>query len=162
MARRWTHLIVHHTAGRMDETVDDIRALHVNVNKWNDIGYHYLVQWDIAGKGGTKGKGYLKQGRPDTKSGAHAGVTKWNNCAIGLCIIGYFHPGTQISVKLTEAQYQDVLAACVRLCRKYGIPAEHVLGHRDVKHTACPGDWFPLAILKADVKEALTAARQVK
>jgi hypothetical protein len=152
---KWTHLLIHHTVTGPQETVATIRAMH-RKRGFNTIGYHYLLERDQAGRG------HLKTGRPDTRSGAHAGAPKdtfdhkpWNSFAIGLSVVGCFHPGFAVSERMTEPLYQDVLGAAVHLCKKYGIPADHVKFHREVKATACPGDYFPMARLRADIRKAL-------
>lgn len=157
MARRWTHLLVHHTAGDPRLTVEQIRQEHIRNRKFSDIGYHYV----LARPGGGQ-QGFLKVGRPDTQSGAHAGGPKqtkdgraWNSFALGLSVPGYFHPGNPHSEHMDEELYRDLLAAVLHLMQKYHIPAENLRGHREVKATACPGDWFPLDRLKADVKQRL-------
>ncbi len=142
----WTHVMLHHSASGPNLTVAELDAEH-KARGWREIGYHYVLQR------GADGHGYLKAGRPDTLPGAHAGVTPWNNCALGLCVIGYFHPGAALSEHMTETLYADLLAAVRHLLAKYAIPPAHVLGHRDVRPTACPGDWFPLARVKADVNK---------
>lgn len=143
---RWTHLMIHHSAGPAGQTVDAIRRYHVGARGWSDIGYHYLVQRDGAGRG------HLKGGRPASKNGAHAGSLKWNGCALGLCVIGTFQPGGEA---MKDALYQDVLAAVLHVMKLHGIPPANLLAHRDVKATSCPGAWFPMAKLRADVTKAL-------
>lgn len=153
---RWTHLVIHHSASGPRETVDSLRAMHVEKRGFSDIGYHYVIERDLFGFG------HLKRARPDVRSGGHAGKRSetfdgrdWNAFAIGLCVVGYFHPGAKVSEKMSGRLYRAVLGAAVHICRKYGIPPEHVKYHREVKATACPGDWFPMEQLRADLKNAL-------
>lgn len=143
--KKWQYLMLHHTATGPNETVESIRAMHLK-RGFNDIGYHYLIVRK-------DGKGYLKSGRPDTKAGAHC--PGWNSKALGLSVVGYFHPGNKLSEVMSEALYQYVLAAVCHLCKKYNIPASRLLAHREKKATACPGDWFAFARLKCDVERAL-------
>lgn len=156
MSKHWTHLLIHHTVTAPTATVDDIRRMH-KARGFADIGYHFLLARDAAGRG------HLKPGRPDYKSGAHAGApseTKdhqaWNSFALGLSVVGTFHPGLPNSERMTPQLYQDLVGAVVHLCRKYNIPPANIRYHRDVKQTACPGDWFPdKAKLITDVAQAL-------
>lgn len=143
---KWTHIMVHHTVTGPEAKVADIDAMH-RARGFDCIGYHFLVER------GPGDHGILKAGRPTSRSGAHCDVDGWNSKAIGISVVGTFHPGEPHSERLTTDRplYQDIVGAICHLCNKYGIPADHVLGHRDVKQTACPGDWFPLVQLKADV-----------
>ena len=147
---RWTHLLVHHAVTAPGATVADLRAMHL-ARGFKDIGYHYVVQ--RAAPDYTRG--HLKAARPTTLAGAHAGAAGWNSKAIGLCVVGTFHPGLPHSDGMGDQLYRDVLDAVERVCRKHNIPAGNVKGHREVKATACPGDWFPLDRLKADLAERL-------
>lgn len=68
-------IIVHHSATDTG-TVESIRRYHVEVNGWDDIGYHWLVYRD----------GSVHAGRPEQLQGAHA---KGRNArSIGICLIG--------------------------------------------------------------------------
>jgi len=152
----WTHLIIHHTATGPRETVASIRANHVEKRGFSDIGYHFVIERDWLGRG------YLKRARPDTRAGGHAGKRSetfdgrdWNAFALGLAVVGNFEPGYGKPERMTERLYSAVLAAAAHLCRKYGIPPGHVKYHREVKATACPGAWFPMARLRRDLERAL-------
>jgi N-acetylmuramoyl-L-alanine amidase len=149
MSRKWTHLMIHHGAGKPGMTVEQIREEH-QARGWQDIGYHFVL---VRPNGGQRG--HLKRGRPDTKAGAHAGVNPWNSIALGLCVPGYFHPGSSLSEHMSEELYQDLLGAVLHIMQLYHIPAANILGHREVRATACPGEYFPLARLKADVKKRI-------
>ena len=142
---KWKWLLIHHTATGPRETVESISAMHQR-RGWSDIGYHYLLMRDVLGNG------HLKAGRPDTRPGAHC--PGWNRVAIGMSVVGYFHPGSPLSEHMSEELYQDVLAAATHLCRKYGFAADQVKFHREcsAKGTACPGSLFPMTRLRADLK----------
>jgi N-acetylmuramoyl-L-alanine amidase len=151
MARTWQYLIIHHSAGKPTDTVADIDQEH-RKRGWLMIGYHFVIEREGV-------HGFLKAARPDAMTGAHCGVNKYNREGLGLCVAGYFHPGSPLSEKMQERLYLDVLGAVLHICKKYRIPAKHVLGHRDVKATACPGAWFPLQRLKDDVAKGLALVR---
>jgi len=159
--QRWTHLIIHHTATGPRETVASIRANHVEKRGFSDIGYHYVIERDLLGCG------HLKRARPDTRDGGHAGKRSetfdgrdWNAFALGLAVVGYFHPGSKASEHITPRLYKAVLNAAAHICRKYGIPAEHVKFHREVKATACPGEWFPMGKLREELKRVLKSGER--
>lgn len=140
---KWWGLMIHHTATSKQATVEVIRKLH-KARGWDDVGYHYLVMIDLAGRG------HLKEGRSTKYVGAHAGVAKYNENYIGLAVMGNYSENS-----MGEQLYQDVLAAAVHICKKYQMKS--VLGHRDIKATQCPGNNFPLARLKEDLKKILGA-----
>jgi N-acetyl-anhydromuramyl-L-alanine amidase AmpD len=148
MARRWQYLLIHHTASKPGVTAAELEAMH-RARGFRGIGYHYVVYRSPQDE---YRRGYLQAARPDSQSGAHAGVGTWNAIALGLSVAGDFHPGNQHSETLDPDSllYRDILQAVVHLCRKYNIPPANIRGHRNVKATACPGDNFPLARLIAD------------
>lgn len=153
MSRKFLQLMVHHTVTASNLTVDDIRKLHL-ARGFTDIGYHYLIQRDSTGRG------HLKVGRPDTQPGAHCPAGGYNKTAIGMSVIGCFHPGYPFSERLVPDTplYNDIVGAAAHLCEKYHIPAdsEHILYHRDAKPTACPGAWFAdKARFISDVKKCM-------
>jgi N-acetylmuramoyl-L-alanine amidase len=143
---RWKYLVIHHSVTPPTTTLGDIDAMH-RARGWNGIGYHFVIQRDAAGHG------HLKRARPDTMTGAHAGVTWWNKNALGLCVIGCFHPGYKFSERMSDALYSEVFEAARHIMDVYNIPGDHLRGHRDIKATACPGDWFPLARLKFEISK---------
>ncbi len=155
---KWTHILLHHTAGPKGQTVDQIREEH-QARGWKDIGYHYVIARSAQDN---YARGYLQHGRPDTEAGAHAGVNKWNKCAIGVVTVGYFHPGSMLSEHMPDTLREDIICALCHLCRKYRIPAANILRHRDVRKTACPGDWYPFEEIKAEVTRRLNGTRQQK
>lgn len=139
MARTWNYLIVHHSAGNQKETVASIRNYHVNHNKWSDIGYHFVIEVD------SNGRGHLKRGRSDARDGAHAGVVKYNREGLGLCVVGNYD-----TMRMSEVLFKDVTGAVLHICKLYNISPKNVLGHKDIKATACPGRYFPLSRLKTE------------
>ncbi len=141
----WEGIMIHHSAGRETDTVESIRTQH-KAKGWGDIGYHYVLEIK-------DGRGFLKAGRSTEYAGAHAGVARYNNAYIGLCV-----PGNYETHELRAGVYQDLVGAVAHLCKKYGAPG--ILGHRDVKATACPGKHMPLLMLKVDVRKRLQEAEK--
>jgi len=157
MPRKWAHILIHHSAGSKYDTVASLRHQHVEKRGWDDIGYHYVLQRYIQREPGYAEHLIIKEGRPDTKTGAHAGRGWWNRYSLGVCVIGYFHPGASgVSEHFTSDMYTDLVGALAHLCKKYGISPKNIGYHRDVKATACPGSWFPdKAQVIADVEKAI-------
>ena len=141
----WEGVMIHHSAGRQTDTVASIRALH-KAKGWGDIGYHYVLEIK-------DGRGFLKAGRSTEYAGAHAGLAYYNNRYLGLCV-----PGNYETQELPAAVYADLVGAVAHLAKKYDAPK--VLGHREVKPTACPGKHMPLVALRNEVQERLRKARE--
>lgn len=144
---KWHGVMLHHTAGTQAETVASIRKTHITKNKWGDIGYHYVLEIK-------NGKGYLKTGRSLKYQGAHAGIDKYNNGYIGLCIPGNYETG-----KMPDSIYSDIINAICRLYEKMnevqGSCSYGFLGHREVKATACPGKNINLNKIRNDLSKKL-------
>lgn len=114
---------------------------------WSDIGYHLGVE--LQG-----GEIVLQQGRPIGTPGAHCVEANMNRRSIGICIVGNFDKAPPSLKKLTFLR--SVIAG---LKIKYGIPPDHVIGHRDAGMMAgydwrkgqfktCPGSLFPMDTLR--------------
>ncbi len=136
--RRWSYIIVHHTATPSGNAAIIHRA---HIAKWeNGLGYHFVV-----GNGSQSGDGEVEVGRRWTEQlqGAHtkiAGDTtnRWNETAIGVCLVGDF-----TSVGPSSRQIEATAQLVKALCRRYGISPQHVMGHGHVDSTECPGRCFP-------------------
>ena len=76
--RKINTVVVHcaDTPATMDIGVKEIRDWHINGNKWNDIGYHYVIRRN----------GTLEKGRKLETTGAH--VSGHNSHSIGICLVG--------------------------------------------------------------------------
>lgn len=139
-ARDWKHIVIHHTASEAG-SVATIHAEHLNRkdkngNKWLGIGYHFLI-----GNGNGMGDGEIEATFRWKKQlqGAHAGNEEYNQHGIGICLVGNFQER-----RPSAAQLAAVKRLVGVLKREYGIKSSHVVGHRDVKSTACPGKLFPM------------------
>lgn len=143
-------VIVHHTAGRDTETEADVRRYHTapppKGRGWSDIGYHHLVHRSPAGW-------IRSSGRPEARAGSHD--EGQNGDSIGVCIAGRYHLGP-----VPAEGWAVLVATVVDVCRRYGLTADQVEGHREhepsTTPTACPG--FDPALLRAAVGEQLERA----
>lgn len=104
------------------EFVNQIRTTHINVNGWQDIGYHYLI--------GRSGKVY--NGRDDAIVGAHCEGDNYDS--IGICMLY----GTK-DTALTAESFNSLVRLVAELCASYNIPKECIYGHKHFLATACPG-----------------------
>lgn len=118
-------IVLHHTGGAdIDASAQEIDQWHKN-NGWAGIGYHYVIRKD----------GTIEQGRPDWTIGAHAYGENWHT--IGIHLSGDFS-----EAEPTDAQIESTAMLLANLCTDYGLPidGEHIVGHRDLMPTDCPGD----------------------
>jgi len=111
----WIGIVLHHTATPALTTVESIRRHHIDVNKWDDIGYHYLVDY----------KGVVHKGRPTWKQGAHARGR--NATHLGVALIG-------TAPDFTEAQLQGLRDLIANLQRKHP-----TIKSIEPHHDKCPG-----------------------
>lgn len=139
--RDWKHIVIHHSASESG-SVESIHAAHLgkkdkNGKKWLGIGYHFVI-----GNGKGMGDGEIE---PTFRwrqqlHGAHAGNEEYNQHGIGVCVVGNFENHAPSTAQLTSLKQ---LVAILK--RDYHINGNRVVGHREVKSTACPGKLFPLA-----------------
>jgi hypothetical protein len=150
--------VVHHTAGRNDYTraeapavVKAIQLYHVQGNRWNDIGYNFLVD-----RFGTIYEG--RYGGVDRNVvGAHA--LGFNTGSVGVAVLGTYtrsapSQAAQDAVTGLLAWRLDLAHVDPTGIVPYvsggserfplGTPTllAAVSGHRDTGRTACPGDAF--------------------
>lgn len=137
-----SRIVVHHTANLVTDAVKAIKtnraswkaavdhvrkaqALHKRVRGWNDVGYHYMIDW----------KGRIFQGRPVDRLGAH---TEGNNTgSIGVVLLGDF------SRQRPPLEQVASLKTLVRwLIASHGISPKSIQGHHQFKYTLCPGKFF--------------------
>lgn len=111
--------------------VMEIRSWHVGVNKWSDIGYHFLIDRD----------GALAEGRPLEKIGAH--VRGRNKTTIGVCLIGGGSSSAddRFEEHFTQAQDRALRQLLADLRKRFG-PLK-VSGHNQYAAKACPGFYVP-------------------
>lgn len=127
-----TGIMIHHslTADSKTLSVEAIRRHHVEVNGWDDIGYHLLIEMVGDSARIVSGRNLLYQG-------AHCPAV---NCThLGLCIVGNFDK----TVPLPEI-LEATSRACLGLMEFYpGIRHENVAFHSQYSSKTCPGKLFP-------------------
>ena len=74
-----------------------------------------------------------------------------NHVGIGISLVGNFSEG-----QVSDAQLSSLVQLVKALQQRYGIPASHIMGHRDVPGAAteCPGNNFPWKKFKQMLEEA--------
>lgn len=150
--RQWKYIVIHHTAANAG-SVESIDRAHRQRkdsagNNWLGIGYHFVI-----GNGNGMGDGAIEPTFRWKKQmqGAHAGVKEYNERGIGVALIGNFEERDP-----TPAQLEALRRLLAALTRRYGIAPENVIGHSDIKSTACPGSRFPLEQIRRELEAAGT------
>jgi hypothetical protein len=139
-----THIIIHHSASADHPThvnFQAIRDYHVNINKWRDVGYNFVIDR-------INGRPEVFVGRMLTEDGAHTVELSLNKVGVGICLVGNFDQDQPSS---------DSLELMARLCKsmmeQFCIPPENVLGHWEAqamggvpiaKRKTCPGLKFSM------------------
>ena len=121
-------IAVHHSQRKID-SIKRIRDLHIRINKWEDIGYHYLIDK----------KGKIHVGRSEKFIGAH--VFGHNKNSIGICLIGNFD-----EEKLAKNQIRTLIKFLKNKIKKFKIPIKNILGHREFSGVTktCPGKFVDM------------------
>ena len=118
-------IVLHHTGNPSD---DDLSAAEIDASHkgqgWTCIGYHYVIRKD----------GTVELGRPHWTVGAHAYGE--NAYTIGIHVCGNFE-----EAEPTGKQIESLAMLLANLCTDYGltIDRDHIVGHRELMPTACPG-----------------------
>lgn len=145
----WRYIVIHHSATDNGSAASFDR-LHRLVRHWDELGYHFVIgNGSGSADGGVEiGSRWFKQ-----KWGAHCGGTpnnEYNEFGIGICLVGDFRE---------HMPTKDQLAALCRLtrylARRYQIPPERIIGHRQAPGAAteCPGDRLQAYVLTTLRKE---------
>lgn len=139
-----THIIIHHSNSGY-HSIRSIKRMHVNKNKWEDIGYHFLI-----GNGLLTRDGKLYYGRDENLVGAH--IKGRNHYSLGVCLIGNMdkHP-------LTKKQMKKLISFLVELCETYGVEPENIRGHNEFSEVTktCPGKFTDMDKIREEVKALL-------
>jgi N-acetyl-anhydromuramyl-L-alanine amidase AmpD len=140
LGRRWDYIVIHHSdTASGNERVFDRYAR--NERGWLGVGYHFVI-----GNGNGSGDGEVEVTFRWEKQlhGAHAGVKKYNEHGVGICLVGDFERGHP-----TPRQMASLAALVNYLQERCRIPTAHILLHRHLKNTRCPGRNFPFYDLTA-------------
>jgi len=114
-------VVVHHSAGPRDQSIEEIRSFHVDTRGWLDIGYHFVIRL-----------GLLYTARPLYVIGAHC--RHRNARSVGVCVLGDYSS--------SAPEPQDRRALLQLLAHLLELwPGAEILGHVEAQSdlTACPG-----------------------
>jgi uncharacterized lipoprotein YddW (UPF0748 family) len=139
--RKPVAFVIHHTvtSNNPEDPAQIVRAIlqyHAITRGWGDIGYNYLIDR----------QGNIYEGRKggDGVVGIHAG--DYNYGSVGIALLGDYR-----SAEMTPAMKDALVSLMAWEADRFGIhPLEssffihrdfpHILGHRDLWSTVCPGD----------------------
>ncbi len=151
--RPWQHLVIHHSASERG-TTETIDQWHRKHNKWDGIGYHFVI-----GNGRDMALGRIDATFRwrEQREGAHAGGGEqgrpYNQLGLGICLLGDLdqHP-------MDPWQERRLVELLVELCRHVPtLTPASIMGHRDVpgKETKCPGANVDVDRIRYLVRERL-------
>lgn len=106
------------TTPEQDFTYDDLRHLHVDINGWSDVGYHWYIRRD----------GECIPCRPLSRMGA--GVRGHNKDNIHICLEGGVNLIGQAEDNYTQAQKDTLRLTIIDMIGQFGVTTEPC-GHRD-------------------------------
>jgi len=128
-------IVIHHSQRNIDSP-KEIKKRHLT-RGWEDIGYHYLI----------KKNGKISKGRSKKYIGAH--VKSHNKNSLGICLIGNLDKNIP-----TRKQLEKLIKFLRKLSKKYKIPIENILGHREFPNVTktCPGNLIKMSLIRKAVK----------
>ncbi|MBL6721702.1 MAG: N-acetylmuramoyl-L-alanine amidase [Planctomycetes bacterium] len=121
--RPFTEFTIHHSDTTHRPGPEGIRRVHVDSERYGDVGYHFLIGPD----------GTVWEGRSLRYQGAHAGEGR-NEGKLGICLLGDFEVA-----RPTPAALRSLEQLVRHLSSELDIPLRAVRGHGEVKATLCPG-----------------------
>jgi hypothetical protein len=170
--RPWRDVVIHHSATSSGSAAS-FERYHRNVRHWDQgLGYHFVI-----GNGKGSRDGQIEAGDRWTRQlqGAHAGVKRFNREGVGVCVVGNFATGAELAglkkasprkpgerSTPTRRQMESLRFLMLYLALRLEILPERILGHRDVKHTICPGGNFPMERLRREVRRDLLRLRMAE
>ena len=132
--RQIDYIVIHHSLTDDNHTLNwnAIRKYHTEVNGWDDVGYHYGIEY--VGE-----TARIVNGRSTALIGAH--VKGLNTNSIGICVVGNFD-----KIDPPQDKWELALALTRTLRRVHNVPVEKVLGHGEAQRLvgdkwrkSCPG-----------------------
>lgn len=167
MSKKNEFIIVHCSDSAWG-TEKDINDWHVQ-RGFTEIGYNWVIlnQYPTytslkANKPVIENDGKLVGGRDLDKDGDHdeedgAHCLGYNKISLGVCLIGDRRKDGTLT--FTRAQYDALVNFLVEKCKKYGIPSDKVLGHRETKSGHDEGKTCPeldMGAVRDELRERLS------
>ena len=143
----YNSIVIHHSGNSGKDDPIDVERHHMAINKYDDVGYHYLV--------GKTGK--LYEGREIVYKGSHVKLS--NAGKIGILMMGDFdHQWWDIDDDLSAQQLQ-ALERLIKLLKTH-FPISKLGGHKEVlkgQDYSCPGSELLPVISTLRKRHALSA-----
>jgi hypothetical protein len=145
---RWRYILIHHTASDIGN-LDYYKKFHVEQRGWSDIAYHFIVNNGSMNTtvGEIEESTLWKERRPNLST------RRWyaNYFGIAVVLVGNFerHPPPPL-------QQEALITLLTNLARRYDIPSERIVGHREIQNTACPGKYMDMNEIRKLVANNLT------
>lgn len=160
MSQGYDFLVVHCTATRPDQDIDDrwVDRAHRLRGFKNGTGYNGIIKRD--GTLLTAETGHLC--RPFGAAGAHVGDCGpgWNRRALGLSMAGGIDAKGNPEDNFTDAQWYTLEATIGDWRDRFDIPEENIIGHRDlIKMTGAPPKACPCFSVK-EWRETIPGGRE--
>lgn len=146
------HIILHCSATKDSGTVswNAIRRYHTDTRGWSDIGYHFGIE-DVSGSL------VIMIGRAINVQGAHCRAGGMNSHSIGICVVGDYDLEPP-----SPYRYSVTLDLLTKLCFIMSIPAENILGHRELEVSkTCPGNSWDMNVIRASVGDRIELIDQI-
>lgn len=141
-------IILHHSLTKDSGTVswNAIRRYHIHELDWNDIGYHFGIEYmcDALGKGAYE----ILFGRMPNIQGAH--TVGHNYRSIGICFVGNYDID-----EVPQEMWDLGVKLVAYLIDIYHMSVDNIFGHRDFANKTCPGKNFSIIDFKDDVWEKI-------
>jgi len=137
-ARKWRYVVIHHS-GTDEGSAAAFDRYHRKVKGWKGLAYHFVIG---NGRGTVDGAVEVGSRWKGQRVGAHAGVPKYNNFGIGICLVGNFEKSVP-----TKKQMEALRRLLRYVMSRFDIRSSDVIRHCDIVPTKCPGKRFPWPIL---------------
>jgi len=137
-ARKWRYVVIHHS-GTDEGSAAAFDRYHRKVKGWKGLAYHFVIG---NGQGTTDGAVEVGPRWKSQRVGAHAGVQKYNDFGIGICLVGNFEKSVP-----TKRQLEALRRLLRHLMSRFGIRPSDVIRHSDILPTKCPGKRFPWPVV---------------
>jgi N-acetylmuramoyl-L-alanine amidase len=146
--KRWRYIVVHHTASNIGN-LEYFRRVHMEQRGWSDIAYHFVINNGTANTamGEIEESSLWKNRLPNFSTR----ITYINFFGIAVVMVGNFE-----THEPPPLQREALINLLTNLSRKYNIPPERIVGHREVSPTACPGKFLNMVKVREDVARALS------
>jgi hypothetical protein len=150
----WQWIVIHHSGTPGGDT-GSIDNAHLKDRGWEGIGYHFVVG---NGKPMTRGRIEATWRWRCQYHGAHAGAAPaqapYNADGIGICVIGNYQ------IDDLDPYVEDRIAALCTLVIQHvpTLSESHIVGHRDIRATECPGAHIDINRIRFLVRSQLAAA----